>query len=128
MKLPAPVLFGFAALCSAFAVLMWLVFLRPAVTKTAQGRITHKVFKPAGEYVQYPTRAGGTFYAPSVIAIAECYVFVIQMEGSSDSAGYSLNTLASREFEPGQTVKIEYQERGVTGIWRRIYITKMSRP
>jgi len=119
-------LYCFSAVCAAFALVMWFVFLRAAVTKTALGKITYKIFKPAGQYVQYPTHAGGTFYAPSVIAIAECYVFVIQMEGSSDAAGYSLNTLASREFEPGQTVKIEYQERGIPEIWRRIYVTSMS--
>ena len=119
--------FAFAALCAAFGLVVWVVFLRPAVTKSAQGKITDKIFKPAGEYVQYPVRSGGEFYAPSTIAIAECYVFVIQLEGSSTSAGYSLNTLASREFAAGQTVRIEYEERGLPRVWHRIHVTKMTR-
>lgn len=120
-------LYVFAGICAVFALMMWFVFLRPAVTKTAQGKITEKIFKPAGQYVQYPIRTGGgSFYAPSVVAMAECYVFVIQIDGSSDSVGYSLNTLAAREFEVGQTVRTEYQERGLPGIWHRIYVTKLT--
>ena len=105
---------------------MWLVFLRPAATKAAQGVITYKVLKPAGQYVQYPTFTGGSFYTPNIIPIAECYVFVIQVDPLAASLGYSLNTVASARFEVGQKVNIQYQERGLPGIWRRIYVTSMS--
>jgi hypothetical protein len=119
-------LFSFAAVCAAFSLLMWLVFLRPAATKAAQGVITYKVLKPAGQYVQYPTFTGGSFYTPNIIPIAECYVFVIQVDPLAASLGYSLNTVASARFEVGQKVNIQYQERGLPGIWRRIYVTSMS--
>jgi hypothetical protein len=119
-------LFSFAAVCAAFALLMWLVFLRPAATKAAQGVITYKVLKPAGQYVQYPAFTSGSFYTPSIIPTAECYVFVIRVDQLSASLGYSLNTIASEHFEVGQKVDIQYQERGLTGIWRRVYVTSMS--
>lgn len=127
MKLPPNILFSFAALCALLAVVMWSVFLRPAVTRTAEGVITHKVFKPAGQYLQYPTPTSGGFYTPNVIPVSECYLFVIQVNQLSSSVGYSLNTLAAQKFDVGQRVHIEYQERSLPGIWRRIYVTGMSR-
>jgi hypothetical protein len=121
-------LYVFAGICAVLALMMWVVFLRPAVNRTAQGKITEKIFKPVDQYVQYPTRtSASSFYAPSVISIAECYVFGIQIDGSSDSVGYSLNTLAASEFDVDQKVRIEYHERGFPGIWHRLYVTKMSR-
>lgn len=117
--------FVFAVICATFAFLMWFVFLRPAITKTAQGTIISKVFKPAGQYVQYPSPTSGAFYTASVIPLAECYVFIIQADQLQASVGFSVNTLAARQFEIGQQVTIEYQERGLRGIWRRVYVIRM---
>jgi hypothetical protein len=128
MKLPPYILLSFAAVCAVFALLMWFVFLRPATTKAAQGVITYKVLKPAGQYVQYPTFTSGSFYTPNIIPTSECYVFVIQVDQLSASLAYSLNTVASERFDVGQKVNIQYQERGLPGILRRIYVTSMSAP
>jgi hypothetical protein len=126
MKLPPYILLSFAAICAFFGLLIWFVFLRPAATKAAEGVITYKVLKPAGQYVQYPTFTSGSFYTPSIIPIAECYVFVIQVDQLSASVGYSLNTLASGQFNVGQRVNIQFQERDLPGVWHRIYVTGMS--
>jgi len=125
IQLPKYLLLGFAAILGALALLLWLVFLRPAERKTAQGVITHRIFKPAGEYVQYPAGMRGAFFAPSRIPMAECYVFTIQVNGLAADVAVALNTLAAEEFNVGQVVNIEYQERGFPGIWRRAYVLKM---
>lgn len=124
--LPKPVLLAFAALCALFALAMWLVFLRPVERRTAQGVITHKIFKPAGHYVQYPVGMRDSFYSPSTIPIAECYVFAIHVDGLPLDVGVSLNTIAAREFEVGQSVNIQYQERSIPLLWKRVYVTQMT--
>lgn len=125
-QLPKYLLLGFAAILGAFALLMWFAFLRPVERKTAQGVITRKIFKPAGEYVQYPVGMRSAFFAPSRIPIAECYVFTLQVDALAADVGVALNTLAAEEYNIGQKVNIEYQERGLPGIWRRVYVIRMS--
>ena len=126
-QLPKYLLLGFAAIFGALALLMWFVFLRPVERKTAHGVITNKIFKPAGQYVQYPVGLRSAFFAPSRIPIAECYVFTIQVDELAADVGVALNTLAAEGYDVGQRVKIEYQERSLPGIWRRVYVLQMSR-
>ncbi|HXA05582.1 MAG TPA: hypothetical protein VNY30_12120 [Bryobacteraceae bacterium] len=126
MRLPVYILLPFAAICSVVALLLWLVFLRPVERKTAPGIITHKILKPAGQYVQYPVGMRAAFFAPSRIPIAECYVFTIQVDDIAADVAVALNTLAAEEYQVGQTVKIQYEERSLPGIWRRVYVTQME--
>jgi hypothetical protein len=126
MWLPRYLLFAFAAICALVAAAMWLAFLRPVEQKTAQGLITHKIFKPAGQYIQYPVGMRENFYTPSTIPIAECYVFVIHVDGLESDVGYALNTVAAQDFEVGQKVSIQYQERSLPLVWKRVYVTQMS--
>jgi hypothetical protein len=121
------ILLIFAAICAVFALLLWFVFLRPVARKTAQGVITHKIFKPAGQYVQYPVGMRSAFFTPSRIPIAECYVFTIQVDDLAADVAVALNTLASEEYTVGQKVKIQYEERSLAGIWRRVYVRQMGR-
>lgn len=127
MRLPMNILLIFAAICAVFALLLWFVFLRPVARKTAQGVITHKIFKPAGQYVQYPVGMRSAFFTPSRIPIAECYVFTIQVDDLAADVAVALNTLASEEYTVGQKVKIQYEERSLAGIWRRVYVRQMGR-
>jgi hypothetical protein len=127
MSIPAYVLLPFAAVCAVVALLLWLVFLRPADRKVGQGAITRKIFKPAGEYVQYPSGMRDAFLAPARIPTGECYIFAVRVDGLSADAGVALNTLAAEEYEVGQRVSIEYQERGLPGVWKKVYVTRMSR-
>jgi hypothetical protein len=127
MRLPINILLIFAAICAVFALLLWFVFLRPVERKTAQGVITHKIFKPAGQYVQYPVGMRSAFFTPSRIPIAECYVFTIQVDDIAADVAVALNTLASEEYTVGQKVKIQYEERSLPGIWRRVYVMQMGR-
>jgi hypothetical protein len=121
------ILLIFAVICAVFALLLWFVFLRPVARKTAQGVITHKIFKPAGQYVQYPVGMRSAFFTPSRIPIAECYVFTIQVDDLAADVAVALNTLASEEYTVGQKVKIQYEERSLAGIWRRVYVRQMGR-
>lgn len=121
------ILLPFAAICAVAALLLWFVFLRPVAVRTAQGVIMHKIFKPAGEYVQYPVGMRSAFFAPSRIPIAESYVFTIQVDEIAADVAVALNTLAAEEFNVGQKVKIEYQERSLPGLWRRVYVLRMTR-
>jgi hypothetical protein len=127
IKLPAYILLPLAAIFALAALLLWFVFLRPVERKTAQGVITHKILKPAGQYVQYPAGMRTAFFAPSRIPIAECYVFTIQVDDLAADVAVALNTLAAEEYEVGQRVKIQYQERSLPGIWRRVYVMQVGR-
>lgn len=115
-----------AAIFGLISISIWLVFLRPVPTKSAVGVIRNKQFKPAGEYTQQHAGQRSGFYAPTRIPIAECYIFEIQVEGWPEMARAALNTVAAQGFEVGQPANIEYQERGVPLIWKRVYVMKMS--
>ena len=67
------------------------------------------------------------FFAPAHIPIAECYVFTVQVDALAADVAVALNTVAAEEFNAGQRVNIEYQERSLPGIWRRVYVLRMSR-
>jgi hypothetical protein len=101
---------------------IWLVFLRPVPLQKAIGTVTNKLFKPAGEHWQYPVGLNRGFLLPNKIPIAESYIFGIQIDKSGEVVGYALNTVASKEFEVGIRVQIEFQERGIPVLWRRIYV------
>jgi hypothetical protein len=115
-----------AIIFGAASVVIWFTFLRPTATKFVAGVILSKRFKPAGEYWQQPAGQRSGFYAPTRIPIAECYVFEIQVERWPAAAHTSLNTVAAREFDVGHRVNIEYQERGIPLLWKRIYVLNMS--
>ena len=125
--LPKAVLFLFAALCALFAAAVWLAFLRPVERRTAHGVITHKIFKPAGQYIQYPVGMRDSFSSPSTMPIAECYVFAIHLDQHNLDLGYALNSMAARDFEVGEKVTLEYQERSLPLFWKRISVTQMHR-
>jgi hypothetical protein len=115
-----------AATFGLISVLIWFVFLRPVPKRSTVGVIRNKQFKPAGEYSQQPAGDRSGFRLPTRIPIAECYVFEIQVEGWPAAAHTSLNTVAAREFEVGQKVNIEYQERGIPFLWKRVYVINMG--
>jgi hypothetical protein len=119
------VMFIIAILFAIVAVGIWLVFLRPVPLQKATGTIKYKIFKPAGEYVQYPVGLNRGFMLPTKIPIAESYIFGIQIDGSGEVGGYALNTVASKEFEVGKRVDIDYQERSIPLLWRRLYVLDM---
>jgi len=41
---------------------------------------------------------------------------------------YAINPVAAAEFDVGQAVRVEYQERGIPPLWQRIYVVALSRP
>jgi hypothetical protein len=107
--------------------LIWFTFLRPVPVQTALGVIRSKSFKPAGEYWQQPAGNREGFWIPTRIPIVECYVFGILVEGQTGEARVSLNTIASQAFNVGQRVQIEYVERGLPRVWRRISVMRIKR-
>jgi len=106
-------------------IAIWLVFLRPVPVQKAAGTIKYKILKPAGEYVQYPVGINRSFRLPNKIPIAESYIFGIQIDGSDEVVGYALNTIAGKEFEVGNRIQIEYQERKIPLLWKRVYVLDM---
>ena len=126
-RLPPYVLFGFAAVCALFSLAVWYAFLRPVEQKSARGVVTGKRFKPAGEYVQYPGGARDGFYPPNRIPIAECYVLTIHVDELHADLGYAVNTLAAEVYQVGEAVNVQYVERSLPLVWRRIYLTQVTR-
>jgi hypothetical protein len=115
---------GFFALLS---LAIWFVFLRPVPRQIAVGVITAKHYKPAGTYTRSETlgRRSG-FYTQTSIPIAAGYVFKVNVETLPFLARVALNVGAAEAFELGQTVRIEYQIRGVPGLWQRAYVLSMQ--
>jgi hypothetical protein len=81
-------------------------------------------FKPAGTCWQYPVGADRSLRTATEIPIAEAYVFEIAADGLQSRLFFSLNIVASREFEVGQRVQIVYRRRGLPLIWSRIVVEK----
>ena len=50
-------------------------------------------------------------------------MFEIQVDGRAGEARAALNTIESRVFNVGQRVRIEYVERGLPPIWKRVYVS-----
>jgi hypothetical protein len=115
-----------ALLFALIAGLTWFAFLRPVPVQTVVGIIRSKSFKPAGEYWQQPAGNRDSFWTATRIPIAECYIFGIQVDGQVDEARASLNTIESQAFNVGQRVQIEYVERGLPLVWKRVYVTRMK--
>lgn len=120
-------LFVMAGLAALFAVGIWLVFLRPAQIRGASGVITSKIYKPAGEYVQYPSGLGrGSFYGPNRIPVAECYILVIHVDDLHADVGYAANIIEAENYKVGQAVNLRYRLRGIPGMWRRFFVLGLS--
>ena len=118
------------ALSGVFALVslaIWFVFLRPVPRQTAVGVIVAKKYTPATTYARSEvTGRRSGFYTTTSIPIADCYVFEVQVKGWSQPARVALNTGAAERFDVGQTVRIEYQIRGIPGIWQRAYVWDMQ--
>jgi hypothetical protein len=119
------VLFMTALIFAFLALGTYVMLLGPAAAQTALGTITGKKFKPAGTYWQYPVGADRSLRTVTEIPIAEAYVFEIAADGLQGPLFFSLNVVASREFEVGQKVRIVYRQRGLPFIWSRIFVEKM---
>jgi hypothetical protein len=95
-------------------------------TRTAEGVILSKTFRPASIYRQYTAGPRNRFWQPTDIPIAEFYVFEIKVAGISDLLRYPLNTVAAKEFKIGQRVQIHYVMRTIVPLHRRIYVRHME--
>jgi len=60
------------------------------------------------------------------IPLAEAEVFELAMDGFDGPVHYSLNTVASKTFQVGQTVQIRYKKRRIPFAGSRLYILEMS--
>jgi hypothetical protein len=119
------ILFCAAVLFAILSGVSWYLFLRPASAQTTFGVIAKKTFKPAGVYWQHPVGAERSLRTAAEIPIAEAYVFEIVADGLQGRLFFSLNTVASKQFEVGQKVRIFYRRRGLPFIWDRVFVEKM---
>jgi hypothetical protein len=101
----------------------FLVLAQPTTRKTATGVITSKTFKPDSTHTQ---THGGRRRSSTQIPIAEAYSFEIKVDEMDEPARISLNTLASKNFEIGQQVRIEYDWRRIPFIFRRVTVVDMK--
>jgi hypothetical protein len=119
-------LLALAGLFAVVGIVVWSILLRPVEPRKARGVITYKVFKPASQHVQYPAGMRSGFYAPNSVPISECYVMVVRVDGLEAPAGFAMNTVAAQPYEVGQTVTVQYEERGLPLLWKRIYVIDMQ--
>jgi hypothetical protein len=124
--LPSKVLFFITVFFAVAALAVWAVFLRPVPIRTALGKITGKAYKPAGTYWQYPAGLDRGFRTGTPIPISEAYVFEIVLAGYGGPAFFSLNPVAARNFDIGQTVQLTFRERAIPFVGKRIYVMNME--
>ncbi len=115
----------FSAVFLAAAAGIWLVLLRPVPARTATGVIRSKTFAPAGEYVRY--ESGNRYAQRTSIPMAEHFVLGIQVPGRSEELRYPVDPRAAATFEIGETVRVQYLERGLRPFWQRAYVTDVQR-
>ena len=118
-------LFIVAAFFMLFSAVALVSLCRPARQESTFGIITRKTLKPPGVYAQYPVGADRSLRTATEIPIAEAHVFEIAADGLEGPLFFSLNTIASKEFEVGQKVRVFYRRRGIPFIWQRIFVEKM---
>ncbi|MGI8742123.1 MAG: hypothetical protein ACR2NN_06060 [Bryobacteraceae bacterium] len=121
-----PYIISFALMCTVAFIALWMTFVRPVQSRSASGVITQKNFKGASTYSQQPSGLNRGFTTPTDIAIAESYVFEIQLDGIREPVRFWQNTIASRDFKVGQRVRVEYKERGIPLFWKRRNVMDMK--
>lgn len=126
LTIPTKFLFVIVIVFSVAATIIWAIFLRPVPIVSASGTIVKKTFKPAGTYWQYPAGLNRGFQAATPIPIAEAYVFELSLDGFERPVFFSLNTIASNSFQVGQKVAVQYKDRGIPYLSRRIYVRDMT--
>jgi len=107
---------------------IWVVFLRAVPLKTATGVISSKTFEQAGAYVQYQPGIRQGFYTPTTIPTSEHFVIGISVPNRSIEFRYAANPTEASSLEVGQQVRIEYRERGLPPVWKRVYVVSLKRP
>ncbi|MEO7985616.1 MAG: hypothetical protein ABI766_03705 [Gemmatimonadales bacterium] len=118
--MPDPTLIVAGAL-GFLSLVFWFAYVRPAPTETASGVIIAKTYRPATTYMQsHGTRVS------TRIPISEAYLFAVRIDGFSESAQLSLNTIASAGFEVGQGVRVEFERRGIPPLPRRVRLMDMQ--
>jgi hypothetical protein len=125
-RLSSKFLFIVAIFSAVAAAAIWAVFLRAIPVRTAFGSIAGKTFKPAGTYWQYPTGLDRGFRTATPIPIAEADVFELAIDGFEGPVFFSLNTVAAKAFDVGKKVQIQYRERVIHFVGKRIYVLDMS--
>jgi hypothetical protein len=113
-------LFALAGIC------IGCVFMRTSQPKTAFGIIRNKIGYGGGTYQQQQVGIDRGFRTPNQIAIAASYTFEVEVEGLTEKARCSLNTIAAEKFEVGQKVRVQYIHKGMKPIWSRVYVTSME--
>ena len=53
-------------------------------------------------------------------------MFSIRLDDRPVEAIFSLNTTAAESFETGQRVSIDFEERGIPLVWKRVYVVEMK--
>jgi hypothetical protein len=92
----------------------------------AYGVILSKTFKGATTYTQTHTGPNRGFQRSTDIPIGEAYGFEVRIEGLSQIGRVSLNTVAAKQFEVGQRVKVRYEYRTLFLFVRRLFIVDMQ--
>ena len=110
------------ALLLAVAAALWFALIRRRPEQTGRATILRKEYQQAGTYLQQPVEANRGFRLPREIAIAESYVFELQLDGVADQVRASFNSVKSRHFEVGQRVRVRYVRRGAPPVWQRITV------
>ena len=114
-----------AAVLAAFAGIMWFAFIRQVPEQTAFATIVSKGDIAGGTYVQQRT-TNNVPTTPNMIEIAPANSFELKVDGRDDPVVASFNTTKSKSFNVGQRVRIQFVQRGIPPVWKRITVTEMT--
>ncbi|MFL6449152.1 MAG: hypothetical protein ACJ746_15915 [Bryobacteraceae bacterium] len=113
-----------AVTLAVVSVLIWWVLVRPISPQSAIGTIVGKTYHAPGEYTRLRTGPRREVWSREKINLPEGYVFDIDL-GNAKLVHYGLSDGAAAEFNIGQKVRIEYEERKLPYVWKRAYVRKM---
>jgi hypothetical protein len=116
-----------AAALALAALLIWFAFLRQVPTHSAPGMIVEKVYKPEGTYEQHQHGLDRGFRVPVRIPLAEGYILVVDLDEPEEGVAVPVNMIQARQYETGHRVEVDYQIRGIPGVWERLTVTDVRR-
>ncbi len=100
---------------------MWYAFVRPVPQISGSGIITSKTFQPAHTIKRFQGGARREVWTEEEIRVPDSYVFQLSLDGLPTTVQYSLDALAAKEYEAGQKVRVQYEERGFPLMSKRVH-------
>ncbi len=118
-----------AVLAALFSATMWWIFVRPVPERSATGRVTEVVLRPAERVernVPQFARSLERMNREVRYDLPERALLSIELEDGASVRFETPLATPSAKLAPGARVRVVYQQRGLPLLWSRRYVTQVS--